>query len=98
MIDTPAGLPGDLLSLTAAAKLLPGREPGKHLHVATLWRWTTEGKLPAWRIGGCVYVSRADVLGLARPVQGRKPQPAMVRTESHRLAVEKLRARGLEVG
>jgi hypothetical protein len=96
MSDRVEGLPPDLLHVTQAAKLLPGLRPGKCINAATLWRWTRTGRLPSWKIGGCVYVSRGDVLKMARPVALRGVvAPAVVRSEMHREAEEDLRRRGL---
>jgi len=36
-------LEDDLLSLSAAARILPRRRDGKKVHTATLYRWTTTG-------------------------------------------------------
>jgi hypothetical protein len=33
----------DYLTLTEAAKLIPGREPGKRISVGTIWRWCKRG-------------------------------------------------------
>lgn len=95
------GTPTDLICLREAASLLPGIRPGKRMHLATLFRWCQEGKLPSWRIASRWFVSKADVLAMAKPVAPRqRPQfvPACVRSEEHRRAVEYLRARGLDVG
>jgi hypothetical protein len=62
-------LPDDLLPLTQAAKLLPGDRPGRGVHVSTLYRWVYSGRLRAWLRCGRVLVSRAEVLGLNRPVE-----------------------------
>lgn len=97
MSDTnkPAGLPTDLIGLAEAAKLLPGIRPGKRMHTATLWRWATKRKkLPSWTIGRNVFVSRSDVLRMAKANCGPvEPEPvsAAARTEEHRAAVEYLR-------
>lgn len=89
-------LPDDLIGLAEACSLLPGIRPGKRLHIATLYRWARDGILPSWRIGRGTFVSKSDVLALARPnVPRPRLQPAIERGEEHRRAVEKLRARGL---
>lgn len=51
-----------LISLSAAAKLLPGRRRGKKPHVSCLYRWTTAGCkgviLEAVQVGGTRCTSR----------------------------------------
>jgi hypothetical protein len=34
---------GEYLTLTEAARLIPGRRPGKRVSLGTLWRWCTKG-------------------------------------------------------
>lgn len=52
----------ELLSLPAAAKLLPRRRGGKKVHTATLYRWTVAGLrgavLESLQIGGTRCTSR----------------------------------------
>lgn len=67
-------VPADLISLAEAAKLLPSRKPGRRLHCSVLYRWTRQGKLMAWRVGGHLFVSRADILNLPKPVEGALPE------------------------
>ena len=33
----------EYLTLTEAAKLIPGRQPGKRMSVGTIWRWCRRG-------------------------------------------------------
>jgi len=51
----------ELLSLTDAAKQLPGRAGGKRPHVSTLYRWVLKGmrgvRLEALPMGGMLYTS-----------------------------------------
>lgn len=52
----------ELLSLPAAAKLLPRRREGKKVHTATLYRWTVTGLrgvvLESLQVGGTRCTSR----------------------------------------
>ncbi len=51
-------LPTDLITPKAAARLL-------HAHVASVYRWITQGKLRSWKRAGTRHlVNRADVLAL----------------------------------
>jgi hypothetical protein len=63
-----AQTPDDLIGLSEACRLIPSRKPGRRLHVATLYRWVLSGRVRGWRIGRGLFVSRADMLRLARPV------------------------------
>jgi hypothetical protein len=51
-----------LMTLSEAARALPGRRQGKHAHPSTLYRWAVRGirgqRLEVVRIGGTVYTSR----------------------------------------
>lgn len=40
---TPQNGAGEYLTLTEAARLIPGRRPGKRVSLGTLWRWCTQG-------------------------------------------------------
>lgn len=92
--DEAPGLPTDLMTLSAACKLLPGSKPGKHLNARTLWRWCRETKEPrSWRIRGRWFVSRGEVLKLARAHVPLDLPSAIVRTEDHREATEYLARR-----
>jgi excisionase family DNA binding protein len=54
--------PEDLITPRQAAKLL-------HCHIATVYRYVLQGKLPCWRRAQCHHlVSRRDVLALFEPV------------------------------
>ena len=50
-----------VVSLKEAAKLVPGRKPGKRAHVSTLHRWALNGcdgiKLETLRLGGVLVTS-----------------------------------------
>lgn len=65
MVTSPSAVPSllehqllkeELLSLPAAARLLPRRRGGKKVHTATLYRWTTAGLkgvvLESLQVGG----------------------------------------------
>lgn len=60
-------LPDDLIGLAEACKLMPSRKPGRRLHCVTVYRWITRGKIQGWRIGGHWFVSKAQLLDMARP-------------------------------
>lgn len=51
----PLPLPTDLIEVNAAARLLG-------CHVSAVYRYIHSGKLPAWRIGGKLRLSRVDVV------------------------------------
>jgi hypothetical protein len=80
--------PDDLIGLAEACRLLPSRTPGRRVHLKTLYRWVRTQKLSGWKIGEYWFVSRAEVLGLARAGGTVVPLPA-----ASSLAV--LRAAGL---
>lgn len=66
----------ELICLREAAKRLPSHRPGKRVHLATLYRWIFEGRLPAVRRGRWWFVRPQDLDGLTtavRPVQLAKP-------------------------
>lgn len=64
--EPPRVIPDDLIPPGKAARLI-------HVHVATIYRWILEGRLPAWRLRGRCGVkggrrlSKADVLSLLEP-------------------------------
>ncbi len=97
-------IPSDLIGFKEAAKLLPGRKPGKTVHVSTVYRFRDRGWIADYEVGGQVKVSRAEVLALvrarrrrargARPPEPRRPTTA----QAHRAAAEALAAFGLRVG
>lgn len=61
--------PDDLITCKVAARLLD-------VHVATIYRWVSEGKLPSYVRGGCRrLVSRAELMGLIRRDDRRPPPP-----------------------
>lgn len=55
----------ELLSLSAAARILPRRRGGKKVHTATLYRWTTTGLkgvvLESLQVGGTRCTSRQSL-------------------------------------
>lgn len=67
----PPEPPSDLITITEAARLIPGSRPGKRTHNATVIRWCQNGILRYWKRPGrtkrLFVVSRADVLALLEP-------------------------------
>ena len=82
-MDTPE-LPSDLIPVNEAIRLLPGQKPGRTPHIASLYRWVQEGRLRGWKVAGRLVVSRAEVLGLIRPVVPRRPKPGCAAVEATR--------------
>lgn len=77
-------IPDDLISPDAAAQLLG-------LGVATVYRWLNRGKLAGWRVGyRKLRVSRADVLGMVKPVRRAVESPA-VTAKVNRFTLEVLK-------
>lgn len=67
--DPATPFPPDLLSMSAAAALLPGDRRG-HRSPNTLKRWIGAGRLPAWTdADGHLYVSRQDLFDYCGPVR-----------------------------
>ncbi|MCS7264889.1 MAG: helix-turn-helix domain-containing protein [Armatimonadetes bacterium] len=59
-------LPDHLLRLEEAAKRLG-------ISKKTLWRWVSEGKLPAYRLGErLIFVREEDLKGLMTPYQTKR--------------------------
>ncbi len=56
----------DLIPLREVSRLLPSSRPGKKLHYSTICRWVKSGRIRAWRVGGCLFCSRAEVLAFRR--------------------------------
>jgi excisionase family DNA binding protein len=87
-------IPDDLITPTEAAQLL-------HVHLATVYRWIDQGRLPTWRVGGCVghrgrrRVRRSDVLALIRPEQSpaSRLRPAVAERAAYTRWLADLRAR-----
>jgi hypothetical protein len=84
-----------LLSMTEAAKLLPGRP-----NVATLWRWRTSGcrghRLETLLFGGRRYTSREAIARFLSAINGEP-----VRTETPRQrerAISRAENRAQELG
>lgn len=65
-------VPDDLIPTAEAARLLPSKRPGRHVHISTVLRWVFKGRLRGWRIGAAWFVSRAELLAQVRPVQTRR--------------------------
>ena len=53
--------PNDLISTTAAGKLLS-------LTPETIRQWVASGKVKGYRVGRLIKVSRAEVLGTVKPI------------------------------
>lgn len=53
--------PNDLISTTAAGKLLS-------LTPETIRQWVASGKVQGYRVGRLIKVSRAEVLGTVKPI------------------------------
>jgi Protein of unknown function (DUF1580) len=74
----------EYLTLTEAAKLIPGRQPGKRMAVGTIWRWCKRGvrdgiRLKSVLIGQQRYTTREwlqefiDALTQAAEPDGNEP-------------------------
>jgi excisionase family DNA binding protein len=95
-------LPEDLLCCTHAARLVPSRTGGR-LHVNTLYRWISQGRLRAWKLGPTVYVSRAELLALFEPagpaldpgLRARRASERRQRALQEQWTAKVLRGRGL---
>jgi excisionase family DNA binding protein len=86
-VKTKPELPGDLIGVAEAARLL-------RVHVSCIYRWLHTGKLPAWRVVGRWWLSRADVLAVPEQVG---PGVAQASTPSHAEARALLRRAGYDV-
>ena len=58
-------LPEDTITAKAGARLVG-------VHVSAVYRWVMCGRLRAWRVGGRLRLSRADVLAVIQAVQARR--------------------------
>jgi excisionase family DNA binding protein len=58
--EEEAVLPPDRITPAQAGEILGMRG------ASTIYRWVSEGKLRAWRVGGRVWLSQADVMGKIR--------------------------------
>lgn len=58
-------LPEDTITAKVAARLVG-------VHVSAVYRWVMSGRLRAWRVGGRLRLSRADVLAVIQAVQARR--------------------------
>jgi len=77
-------IPDDLITPLQAAQLLG-------VHLATIYRYILDGRLPAWRLAGTRFkLSRVQVLGLLQPAGNSPPD----RTPSHAEATERLKKLG----
>lgn len=85
----------DLLSMTAAAKLLPGRP-----NVATLWRWRTSGcrghKLETFLFGGRRYTSREAISRFLFAINGEPTRSETPRQRER--AIQRALKRAEELG
>lgn len=87
-------LPEDAIPCGKAAKLL-------HSDPSMVWRWVAEGKLPGWKVGRRLFVSRADVLAQVRqvvPAKGKAPRPETERQKIKRETAATLERWGLTMG
>ncbi len=82
--------PDDLVGLAEAARILPCAIPGRKIHTATLCRWIFSGRLRGWKICGRLFVSRADLRALARPV---KVKVGAIEQRKEKVAANKERER-----
>ena len=86
----------DLLTFSEVAALLPPRRNGAKTAISTLWRWSTRGSrgvfLRVTRIGGNVYVARADLIDFierrsaAPDMPATPPRPTAAKSTERRLA------------
>lgn len=85
-----------LLSMTAAAKLLPGRP-----NVATLWRWRTSGcrghRLETILFGGRRYTSREAIARFLAAINGEPIRSETPRQRERAIAQAEKRAEQLGV-
>ena len=84
--------PTDLISIKDAARL------ANNTHRATIQRWIHSGKLPAWKLGKRLLVSRADVLAMIQPFTPRerfRPATAKANRQHEEWADEVLRKAGV---
>ena len=67
-----------LLSIPAAARSLPKRPNGKHLHPSTLWRWIRRGirgvRLETVKLGGLTYTSKEALQRFTEGLSGAASQ------------------------
>lgn len=82
-VDTPDL--ADAITPNEAARILKAS-------LRQVYRWIDEGKLPAVKVVGRLYVQRADALGLVQPVVPRgRPGKEPKRSRQEQRAVEKWR-------
>jgi|ERR1700721_454592 len=62
------------MPIAEVVQLLPSCRPGKRLHLSTVHRWVSQGRLEARRQGRWLFVRREDVMRLMEPVETR-PAP-----------------------
>ena len=79
-------MPDDRLSIKEAARLLK-------VGVSTIYRWVLTQKIPALRIGGRVWVRKADILAVPQQVPAAT-QGQTTGFPSHEEAVRELRRKG----
>lgn len=85
---------GEYLSLTEAARLIPGRRPGKRVSLGTIWRWCNQGlrqgiRLKSVLIGGQRCTTRRwleeFIEAMSQESQpGVADRPAAIRTPTQR--------------
>lgn len=90
----------ELLTFPEAAAALPRRRNGAKTAVSTLWRWSTRGSrgvfLRVTRIGGNVYISRADLIDfIERRSSPPKAQPFPSPSTAATSAARRLEKQGL---
>jgi hypothetical protein len=87
-------IPDDLMTLTEAARCLPGRRPGKALGVGTLHRWCGRGvrgvRLRSRLVGGHRLTTRTWLAEFLAALNGELPPPRPAASR----AAEALVARG----
>lgn len=68
-----------------------------HVHISTIYRWVTDGRLRGYRLAVARYrVRQADVLALVvEVVPERMPESAADRRRGHERAMDDLRRAGL---
>jgi hypothetical protein len=95
---TTPEVPDDLITVREAVALLKSPWKGKEtINKQTLYRWIWQGKLPSWRRGSYIFVSRRDVEALTQlqPTQVQAP-PSQTPRQHDREVQRRLRAAGLK--
>lgn len=83
--------PSEYMTLTEAAKLIPGRRPGSRISTDTVWRWCMRGvangvRLKSVLIGGQRYTTRSWLQEFieARNCSGEQDEPAVPRLRTRK--------------